>query len=132
MEQKYGYVPAFSNLKENFSSESNTLDLNAFGSSELTTVWGMSSWLVQVTVVPTETDKAAGPKLKLSIFTSAASGFCCAADTRSLKPGRRAPPIRIPTAIKTAINTLLLMIFLFSFLFFEKFQLSNASKFSFP
>jgi hypothetical protein len=37
----------------------------------LTTVWGMSSRLVQVTVVPTRTVSVSGPKLKLSILTSA-------------------------------------------------------------
>lgn len=46
---------------------SSTLDLNAFGSSELTTVWGMPSRFAHVTVVPTDTVSAAGSKLKLSI-----------------------------------------------------------------
>src|ERR1700685_2681560 len=45
----------------------------------------MSSRFVQVTVVPTGTVMVAGPKLKLSIFTSAAAGadFCGFAATRS-------------------------------------------------
>src|ERR1043166_7153915 len=47
---------------------SRTLDLNT--PSVLTTVWGISSRLVQTTVVPTETVSVCGPKLKLSIFTS--------------------------------------------------------------
>jgi len=34
----------------------------------LTTVWGISSRLVHVTVVPTGTVSVTGPKLKLSIF----------------------------------------------------------------
>src|SRR5215471_5394539 len=123
MEQKYGYVPAFSNLKENFSSESSTLDLNTFGSSALTTVCGMSSRLVQVTVVPTATVKAAGPKLKLSIFTSGA-WFCCSAAARSL---RRAPPIKIPTAINTATDTLLLMVFFSPFYFSKSFSFRKPS-----
>src|SRR5258706_12067829 len=72
MEQKYGYVPALSKVNENFSSVSSTLDLNTF--SVLTIVWGISSRFAQVTVVPTATVRVAGPKLKLSTFTSAVAG----------------------------------------------------------
>src|SRR5258706_9632140 len=72
MEQKYGYVPALSKVNENFSSVSSTLDLNTF--SVLTIVWGISSRFVHVTVVPTATVRVAGPKLKLSTFTSAVAG----------------------------------------------------------
>src|SRR4029077_5508924 len=72
MEQKYGYVPALSKVNENFSSVSSTLDLNTL--SVLTTVCGISSRFVQVTVVPTATVRLAGPKLKLSTFTSAPGG----------------------------------------------------------
>ena len=59
---------------------SRTLDLKT--PSVLTTVWGMSSRFVQVTVVPTGTVSVSGPKLKLSIFTSAfaAEGWSFAAD----------------------------------------------------
>src|ERR1700746_2087732 len=88
MEQKYGYVPALAKVNENFSSVSSTLDLNTL--SVLTTVWGMSSRFVQVTVVPTATVRVAGPKLKLSTFTSAVAGcgvfaelYDEAADSRS-------------------------------------------------
>src|SRR5579863_8880778 len=73
-EQKYGYVPGLIKVKENFSSVSRTLDLKTL--SSLTTVWGMSSRFVQVTVVPAATVMAAGPKLKLSIFTSMLAGAC--------------------------------------------------------
>src|ERR1700746_2465255 len=73
MEQKYGYVPALAKVNENFSSGSSTLDLNTL--SVLTTVCGISSRLVQVTVVPTATVRVAGPKLKLSTFTSALAAF---------------------------------------------------------
>src|SRR5713226_10259740 len=76
IEQKYGYVPALLKVKENFSSVSSTLDLKT--PSVLTTVWGISSRLAHVTVVPTDTVNVAGPKLKLSIFISVISGFCCA------------------------------------------------------
>src|SRR5271167_3915017 len=69
MEQKYGYVPAFVKTNENLSSVSSALDLNT--PSVLTTVCGISSRFVQVIVVPTGTVKSPGPKLKLSIFTSA-------------------------------------------------------------
>src|ERR1700745_3726412 len=81
MEQKYGYVPALAKVNENFSSVSSTLDLNTL--SVLTIVWGMSSRFVQVTVVPTATVKAAGPKLKLSTFTSAVVGSAAFAVLRS-------------------------------------------------
>src|SRR5215470_4044203 len=86
-EQKYGYVPGLLKVKLNFSSVSSTLDLNAFGSSELTTVWGMSSRFVHVTVVPAGTVRTAGEKLKLSIFTSASDTVCCAS---AVKPFWRA------------------------------------------
>jgi hypothetical protein len=52
-----------------WTSVSRTLDLNT--PSVLTTVWGISSWLIHVTVVPTDTLSVSGPKLKLSILTSA-------------------------------------------------------------
>src|SRR6516162_6900094 len=51
---------ALPKVKENFSSVSSTLDLNVFGSSVLTTVWGISSRLVHVTVVPTGTVSVTG------------------------------------------------------------------------
>jgi hypothetical protein len=38
--------------------------------------------LIQVTVVPTGTVSAAGPKLKLSIFTSIVGDFSCALATK--------------------------------------------------
>src|SRR6204780_689792 len=78
MEQKYGYAPAFVKTNENLSSVSSALDLNT--PSVLTTVCGISSRFVQVTVVPTGTVSAVGPKLKLSIFTSVvAAPLSCAA-----------------------------------------------------
>jgi len=48
---------------------SRTLDLNT--PSVLTTVCGISSRFVQVTIAPTGTVTVCGPKLKLSIFISA-------------------------------------------------------------
>jgi len=50
MEQKYAYIPALLKVYENLPSVSSTLDLNT--PSLLTTVCGMSSPFVQVTVVP--------------------------------------------------------------------------------
>src|SRR5260370_35468260 len=111
MEQKYGYVPALSKVNENFSSVSSTLDLNTL--SSLTTVWGISSRFVHVTVVPAATVSAAGPKLKLSIFTSGLDVGASAA--LALKPHEcrtncaAAKPIG---AAKIKIHTLLLMTFL--------------------
>src|SRR6266446_1043230 len=112
IEQKYGYVPALLNVKENFSSVSSTLDLNVFGSSVLTTVWGISSRFVHVTLVPTGTVSVAGPKLKLSIFTSVVSGFCCALASKSFWPTVTVPPPITAATVKTAIDTLLLILFL--------------------
>src|SRR6516162_1737803 len=63
---------------------------NTLGSSELVTVCGMSSRFVQATVVPTETVNVGGPKLKLSIFTSALSVFCDAT-TAKFRLGRSLP-----------------------------------------
>ena len=65
MEQKYEYVPTFVKVNENLSSVSNALDLNTLGSSELMTVCGRSSRLINVTGVPTVIVKFAGEKLIL-------------------------------------------------------------------
>src|ERR1700719_3988634 len=115
MEQKYSYVPGLLKVNENFSSVSSTLDLNVL--SVLTAVCGISSRFVQVTVVPTETFSSAGPKLKLSIFTSVASGFCCAAADKLLSPARK-PANATPNVVanKTAVDTILLMFFPLSYL----------------
>src|SRR6266478_3802487 len=113
MEQKYGYVPALLNVKENFSSVSSTLDLNDFGSSVLTTVWGISSRFVHVTLVPTGTVSVAGPKLKLSIFTSAVAGFSCALARIFFWPTVIVPTPVASATVRTAIDTLLLMFFFF-------------------
>jgi len=57
------------------------LDLNT--PVVLTTVCGMSSRLVHVTVVPVVTVKSSGPNLKLSIFTATAAGATCCAEAAS-------------------------------------------------
>src|SRR5437762_8685421 len=110
MEQKYGYVPGLLKVKENFSSVSSTLDLKA--PSVLTTVCGISSRLVHVTLVPTGTVSVAGPKLKLSIFTSLVSGFCCALASKSFRPTATVPTPITTATVRTAIDTLLLILFL--------------------
>jgi hypothetical protein len=53
------------NVNENLSSLSSALERKLFSE---TTVWGMSSSLTQVTVVPDFTFNSWGPKVKLPIF----------------------------------------------------------------
>jgi hypothetical protein len=67
-EQKYSYVPGVLNVNENLSSVSSALLLNSLVLEA--TVCGMSSSLIQVTVVPAFTVTRCGAKVKLSIFTS--------------------------------------------------------------
>src|SRR5215470_4134286 len=113
MEQKYGNVPALLNVKENFSSVSRTFDLNT--PSVLTTVWGISSRLVHVTVVPTDTLSVSGPKLKLSIVTSAfaAEGWSFAV---ALGDPTNSSNIAIITGVtRPANHTFILVISLFPF-----------------
>src|SRR5256885_6182366 len=75
----------------------------------------MSSRLVHVTVVPAGTVSVPGPKLKLSIFTSVVSAFCCAlARTLTWRMSIVPSPITSAT-VRTAIDTLLLMFFFLSF-----------------
>src|SRR6201992_4068958 len=69
-EQKYLYSPAEVKVKEKVPSVSIAFDLN-FPAE--TTVCGMSSWLVQVTVSPTFSFSSAGVKVKLSIVTLVSS-----------------------------------------------------------
>ena len=65
-EQKYLYSPAAVKVNEKVPSVSIAFDLNLPAD---TTVCGMSSWLLQVTVSPTFTVSSAGLKVKLSIVT---------------------------------------------------------------
>src|SRR6266446_6290909 len=127
IEQKYGYVPALLNVKENFSSVSSTLDLNAFGSSVLTTVWGISSRLVHVTLVPTGTVSVAGPKLKLSIFTSAVAGFSWALARIFFWPTVIVPTPVASATVRIAIDTLVLMFFFLSFNFADQIGLVTCA-----
>src|SRR5882757_5007134 len=109
-EQKYGYVPGLVKVKENFSSVSSTLDLKTL--SSLTTVCGMSSRLVHVTVVPTATVSVDGPKLKLSILTSALDTCVCSARTAKVLELLADSDTARTTGAKTKLHTLLLMTFL--------------------
>src|SRR6201984_806126 len=121
MEQKYGYVPALAKVNENFSSVSSTLDLNTL--SVLTIVWGMSSRFVQVTVVPTATVRAAGPKLKLSTFTSALAACGAFAGL----PGAAADSSSVATitiANRLTMHTLFLIMVLFPFFFRDLIRVS--------
>src|SRR6266851_9762597 len=111
MEQKYGNAPGLLKVKENFSSVSRTLDLKDFASSVLTTVWGISSRLLHVTVVPTATVRVGGVKLKLSIFTSAGA-LSCMLMAKPLRPSTVATNPLASTAARIATDTLLLIVFL--------------------
>src|SRR5438309_5103235 len=86
----------------------------------------MSSRFVQVTVVPTATVNVDGPKLKLSIFTSALSAFCGATAAAFLGGAVRALAPKTTTARKTAKDTLLLMIFLLLFILLRKIQVCRV------
>src|SRR5436190_21240075 len=113
MEQKYGYVPGLQKVKENFSSVSSTLDLKT--PSVLTTVCGISSRLIHVTVVPAGTVSVPGPKLKLSIFTSVVSAFCCAL-ARTLTWRMSIVPSTINSdTVRNAIVHLILQFFFLSY-----------------
>src|SRR5215469_4502677 len=83
IEQKYSNSPGAVKVCENVSSVSSAADLNfpSFSRTEC----GLSSSLVQVTVVPGATTKVGGVKLKLSIFTVAA--FAAAWTTASPAAG---------------------------------------------
>src|ERR1700745_3969129 len=83
-------------------------------------VCGMSSRLVQVTVVPTATVSVAGQKLKLSTFTSALADCGAFAEL----PGEAATSSSvaiITIANRPAMHTVFLIMFLFPFLFFPFF-----------
>src|SRR4029077_5326670 len=69
IEQKYSYSPGAVKVWEKVSSVSSAADLNFPSFSR--TVCGVSSALVQVTVVPGAMTSVSGVKLKLSIRTAA-------------------------------------------------------------
>src|SRR5215475_2293977 len=69
-EQKYLKMPGVVNVNENLSSLSSALDRKLLSE---TTVWGMSSSLVQVIVVPDLTFSSCGPKVKLPILIATSS-----------------------------------------------------------
>src|SRR6266550_3252381 len=88
--QKYSYSPGAVKVCVKVSSVSSAADLNFPSFSR--TVCGLSSALIQVTVVPGATTSIGGVKLKLSIFTAAvaagtvgspAEGLCAVPARRS-------------------------------------------------
>src|ERR1700737_2258438 len=74
----------------------------------------MSSRFVHVTVVPAATVTAAGPKLKLSIFTSALAGPCCACTLRFCGRVINRPMAIAIGATKPAVHKRLLICFFHS------------------
>src|SRR5262249_36700933 len=70
-EQKYAYVPGVVNVKANLSSVSSAFDLKSLLLEVI--VWGASSSLIQVTVVPAFTVMRWGTNANWSISTSAAA-----------------------------------------------------------
>src|SRR6266403_1265107 len=88
--QKYSYSPGAAKVCEKVSSVSSAADLNFPSFSR--TVCGLSSALIQVTVVPGATTSIGGVKLKLSIFTAAA--FAAAGTVGSPAEGLCAVPAR--------------------------------------
>src|SRR5882672_10128347 len=90
IEQKYSYSPGVVKVCANVSSVSSAADLNFPSFSR--TVWGLSSALVQVTVVPGATTKSGGVKLKLSIRTAA--GLAAAWTVASPAEGLSGGPVR--------------------------------------
>src|SRR3954469_7146355 len=81
-EQKYLYSPAAVNVNAKVPSVSMVFERNF---PAQTTVWGMSSRLVQVTVWPTFTESWAGAKTKLSMCTASGSA---ASSARAVTTGR--------------------------------------------
>src|SRR5574340_1729288 len=105
MEQKDVEVPGLVNWYENLSSVSSGLDLKVDLSS-LTTVCGMSSRLIQITVEPAGTVVVAGAKEKLSMVTARAAAV-------SLDGVRRkAPASRTYNPAVTAISAAQAKLFL--------------------
>src|SRR5262249_32762448 len=87
-EQKYWYVPGVVNVNENLSSLSRAFDLKLMVVD--VTVCGMSSSLVQVTVVPDFTFNSCGPKVKFPIFTETSSALAgvVASSSRAATPAK--------------------------------------------
>ena len=81
----------------------------------LTTVWGMSSRFVHVTVAPTGIATVCGAKLKLSIFTSAlaAEGWSFAVTLGD--PANSSSIAIINGVAKLAIHIFVFVILLFPF-----------------
>src|SRR5215469_4792722 len=128
MEQKYEYVPAFVKVNKNLSSVSRALDLNALGSSELTTVCGISSRLIHVTVVPAATVKVTGEKLKLSILTSTVCSWpCCVVEPKYPEPADNKATALNSENVNTVMHKHVRIISFISLFLFECSYLSSLS-----
>src|SRR5215469_10169021 len=128
MEQKYEYVPAFVKVNKNLSSVSSALDLNALGSSELTTVCGISSRLIHVTVVPAATVKVTGEKLKLSILTSTICSWpCCVVEPKYPEPADNKTTALNSENVNTVMHKHVRIISFISSFLFECSYLSSLS-----
>src|SRR6516164_2878302 len=93
IEQKYSYSPGAVKVCEKVSSVSRAADLNFPSFSR--TVCGVSSALVQVTVVPGATTSVGGVKLKLSMRMTA--GLAAAAASPAGRASGNAPTSAIPS-----------------------------------
>src|SRR5882724_5109651 len=90
----------------------------------------MSSRLIQVTVVPTATVRVCGPKLKLSILTSAVDAGACGTVALTGFVAPNTPTKRnAAAAARLQIDTLLLMIFLPLFLFLNYLLIQTGARF---
>src|SRR5262252_5340535 len=106
-EQKYSKVPGVVNVKENLSSVSSAFERKAPADVDVT-VWGMSSSLVQVTVVPAFTVIRCGAKVKLSIFTSSSAARAAAgsADASARRSAAANAPRNKPGSFMSLLSEL--------------------------
>src|SRR5215472_9332635 len=107
---------------------SNALDLNALGSLELATVCGISSRLIDVTVVPAVIVKFAGEKLKLSILTSTLCSWpCCVVEPKYLEPAANKATALNSENVNTVMHKHARIISSISLFLFECSYLSSLS-----
>jgi len=104
-EQKYSYVPGVVNVNENLSLVSSAFDLKSLLLEA--TVCGMSSSLIQMTVVPAFTVTRCGANANSSIFTSV---FATCAEAA----GNAAAVARIATASTVATQILRVIVVVLS------------------
>src|SRR6185295_14989108 len=105
-EQKYPNCPGLANVNEKRSPVSSTFDLNT--PSLDTTVWGMSSPLVQVTVVPALIVTTGALKVKLSMVTAAAGGAGTARAMSATTDIKRMPATSVDAWNARILNALVM------------------------